>query len=75
MITKTMDLHELHKNLKELISQATSGTEIIFTEGKTPVARLVPIGQRVAGLHSGLIMTSNDFDEPLTDDFWIGEKA
>ncbi|MBA4379270.1 MAG: toxin-antitoxin (TA) system antitoxin [Anaerolinea sp.] len=75
MVTKTIDVHELQKNLKELVSQVTSGTEIIFTEGKTPVARLVPISQRVAGLHSGLIMTGKDFDEPLPDDFWIGEKA
>jgi hypothetical protein len=25
---------------------------------------------RVAGLHPGAIWTSDDFDEPLPDDFW-----
>jgi hypothetical protein len=29
-------------------------------------------GPRVAGLHAGAVWTSDDFDEPLPDDFWIG---
>jgi hypothetical protein len=46
-------------------------TEIILTEGDTPLAKLtqvekphMPTGQRVAGLHPGHWM-SDDFDEPL----------
>jgi hypothetical protein len=26
---------------------------------------------RIAGLHRGAIQTSDDFDEPLPDDFWL----
>jgi len=40
----------------------------------TPVARLVPISVRAAGLHAGAIWTSPDFDEPLPDEFWMGDK-
>ncbi len=29
---------------------------------------------RVAGLHSGAIQISEDFDEPLPDEFWMGEE-
>ncbi len=29
-------------------------------------------GQRKAGLHAGAIWVSEDFDEPLPDEFWTG---
>jgi antitoxin (DNA-binding transcriptional repressor) of toxin-antitoxin stability system len=72
MSTKTIDVHKAKTDLKELLSLAVTGTEIIFVEGDTPIARLVSIGRRVAGLHSGAIWTSNDFDEPLPEAFWVG---
>jgi predicted DNA-binding antitoxin AbrB/MazE fold protein len=28
---------------------------------------------RIAGLHRGEIWTSDDFDAPLPDEFWLGE--
>jgi hypothetical protein len=31
--------------------------------------------QPKAGLHLGAIWTSDDFDEPLSDGFWLGEEA
>ncbi|HID63406.1 MAG TPA: toxin-antitoxin (TA) system antitoxin [Anaerolineae bacterium] len=53
-----------------------AGTEIVLTEGNTPLARPVPIASsttpRTAGLHAGAIWTSDDFDEPLSEDFWAG---
>jgi len=53
-----------------------AGMEIILTEGSTPLARIVPMAEattpRVAGLHPGAIWTSEDFDEPLSEDFWTG---
>jgi len=57
---------------QELLSQIVSGVEWILTDGPTPVARLVPIPSRVAGLHAGAIWTSPDFDEPLPEEFWMG---
>jgi prevent-host-death family protein len=76
MQTKTVDVHEAQAHLAELLSLVTAGTEIILTEGSTPLARIVPIAgalmPRVAGLHLGAIWTSEDFDEPLPEEFWTG---
>ncbi|HEY9600570.1 MAG TPA: toxin-antitoxin (TA) system antitoxin [Allocoleopsis sp.] len=77
MPTKTVDVREAHISLDELLSLVRGGTEIVLTEGSTPLARLVPIAladtPRMAGLHSGAIWTSEDFDEPLPEKFWTGE--
>ena len=74
MLTKTVDIQEAHATLQELLSLVREGTEIVLTEGATPIARLAPIvstpAQRVAGLHAGAIWTSEDFDEPLPEEFW-----
>jgi len=76
MLRKTVDVREVQTNLQELLAQVREGTEIVLTEGTTPLARLVPIvlptTPRVAGLHPGAIWTSDDFDEPLPEDFWTG---
>lgn len=29
--------------------------------------------QRIAGLHEGQIWMSDDFNEPLPDEFWLGD--
>lgn len=29
---------------------------------------------RVLGLHLGSVQMSDDFDEPLPDEFWLGDK-
>jgi antitoxin (DNA-binding transcriptional repressor) of toxin-antitoxin stability system len=44
------------------------------------VARLVPVvahskKEGVAGLNRGTISTSEDFDEPLPDEFWLGRAV
>ena len=74
MLTKTVDVRETQTNLQELLSLVREGTEVILTEGTTPLARLVPIAlsttPRVAGLHAGAIWTSEGFDEPLPEEFW-----
>ena len=57
MHEKTVDLQETPTNLQDLLSLVRTGTEIILTEGATPLARVVPIPSssmpRVAGLHAG----------------------
>ena len=76
MQTKTVDVHEAQAHLTELLSLVTVGIEIILMEGSTPLARIVPMAgattPRVAGLHPGAIWTSEDFDEPLPEEFWTG---
>lgn len=73
MLTKYIDVKEAQARLRELLAQTTAGVEWILTDGTTPVARLVPVSARVAGLHEGAIRTSPDFDAPLPDEFWTGD--
>ncbi|MBV9865496.1 MAG: hypothetical protein JO316_09115 [Abitibacteriaceae bacterium] len=79
MIT-TIDLNEAQP-LSQLVNLAKAGNEIIIAEGSTPVARLTAIvpavstpQQRIAGLHQGIAWISEDFDQPLPDEFWIGNS-
>ncbi len=79
MPTKTVEVKQTQTYLKELLSLVVKGSEIILTQGNTPIARLVPIiaspaMPRVAGLHLGAIWMSDDFDEPLPDEFWLGKE-
>ena len=61
--------HQVLKSILKL-SLVADGTEVVLTEDNTPIARLVPISKRVAGLHTGAIWISEDFDAPLPDEFW-----
>jgi antitoxin (DNA-binding transcriptional repressor) of toxin-antitoxin stability system len=67
---KTVEVQEAQVRLRELLSQELQGEEFVLTEDNKPVARVIPILSRVAGLHTGAIWTSEDFDEPLSDRFW-----
>jgi antitoxin (DNA-binding transcriptional repressor) of toxin-antitoxin stability system len=74
MLAKTIDIRNERTDLDNLLSLIAEGTEVLLTDGDTPVARLVPIGKRVAGLHAGAIWASEDFDEPLPEEFWTGNQ-
>ena len=75
MLTKQVDVRESQINLHDLLTLVREGNEVVLTEGTTPLARVVPFvipgTPRVAGLHPGAIQTSEDFDEPLSEEFWI----
>ncbi|MEO0455928.1 MAG: toxin-antitoxin (TA) system antitoxin [Cyanobacteria bacterium P01_A01_bin.114] len=77
MLTQTFDVQSTVPTLEELLQLIENGTEILITEGDTPLARLVPVDakpvKRTAGLHSGALTMSDDFDAPLSDKFWLGE--
>ena len=77
-MTQTVSVDEAQDKLPDLLAEALAGNEVIITEHGTPVARLVPVvahskKKRVAGLNRGAISTSEDFDEPLPDEFWLGQ--
>jgi len=77
MSTKTVDINEAQSQWKKIMSLVKAGTEIILIEGSTLVARLVPVtpssSPRLPGLHAGAIWTSDDFDQPLAEEFWTGK--
>ncbi len=76
MVTKTIDISEARKQLPELLGLALAGTEVIIVAGDKPLAKLTPLDdvaqKRVAGLDDGAVWMSDDFDEPLPDEFWTG---
>lgn len=76
ILTKTMEVGEAQKRFPELLSWVSEGTVVVLKQEDTPFARLVPFvsppKSRVAGLHQGAIWTSDDFDEPLPEEFWMG---
>jgi prevent-host-death family protein len=73
---KTVTIEEAQGHLDELIEKAHAGDEVILAKGGEPVAKLVPLAKRksrrVFGQCKGEIWTSDDFDDPLPDDFWLG---
>jgi prevent-host-death family protein len=77
MLTQTVDVGEVESQFAELLQLINKGAEVILTKKNVPVARLVPIEpikkQRIPGLHAGAIWTSDDFDDPLPEEFWLGE--
>lgn len=76
MIAKIIDIHEAQTRLFELLALVTAGSEVLVTQAQRPVMRLMPVStdakQRIPGLHVGMGWISDDFDEPLADEFWAG---
>ena len=68
MKTETVDVNDAQVQLKELVQRAISGVRVVLSENGKPLAQIVPLRRRVAGLHPGAIWTSDDFDEPLPQD-------
>ena len=74
MQTETIDVGEAQSQLKDLVHRVVTGVHVILSENKKPVAHLLPVGVRVAGLHAGAMSTNDDFDAPLPDGFWTEGK-
>jgi len=78
MGAKAVDIQDAQGRLREIIALVDSGTDVVLTEGERELARIVPIAPpqttRVAGLHPGAISTTDDFDEPLPEQFWTGPE-
>lgn len=62
MQTETIDVAEAQAHLKELVHRVREGLQVILSENEKPVARILPVSPRVAGLDPGSIWTSDDFD-------------
>lgn len=79
-MSKTIDIHDSSVDLATLVELARGGDEVILSEGDKPLAKLTPIspadtttGPRIMGLHAGSVWISDDFDDPLPDEFWLGQ--
>jgi prevent-host-death family protein len=79
-MSDTWNVHKAKTHLSTLIDRALRGEEVVISRANRPVVRLVPLApvsrRRTPGLHasSGYWMAP-DFDEPLPDSFWFGERS
>jgi antitoxin (DNA-binding transcriptional repressor) of toxin-antitoxin stability system len=74
----TVNIHEKDTHLDELLRLLETTKEILLTDENTPIARLISVEptlpSRIPGLGIGTIWVSDDFDDPLPDEFWLGEE-
>ena len=79
-MSTTLTVTEAQGKLAQLLEMAQAGHEVFIEDPQKGKARLVPVartesfGPRVLGLHEGEIWMSEDFNAPLSDSFWLGEK-
>ncbi len=82
MSNKTFDLTQLPISLIELLSLIQDYQEIVITNDNIPVARLTRLNSVTQtswqsektpkpGINMGAMVMSDDFDEPLPDEFWL----
>ena len=78
MATQTINIEKVEKQLAELLEIVAHDGEIVIAQNGKPIARLASVApakkKRIAGLNRGTIWTSEDFDEPLPDEFWLGKE-
>lgn len=73
----TVTVQEAKTQLTELIQLAEQGEEIVIAQDDQPRVKLIPVapkqmGKRVFSEYRGKIRMSEDFDDPLPNDFWLG---
>lgn len=77
MSTMTVDVKDAEMQLSKLLALALAGQKVVISENQESVVQLVPIRKtqkrRIAGLHRGAMRMRDDFNDPLPDDFWLGE--
>ena len=75
---RSVDIREAREMLSELVALVADGDEVIITGDSQPLAKLVSASphtkKRVAGLHQGAMTASEDFDDPLPDEFLTGTE-
>jgi antitoxin (DNA-binding transcriptional repressor) of toxin-antitoxin stability system len=78
-VTTTIDITTVQE-VRDLLSLLETDKEIILTNANTPVAKLAAIPQvyppkdgRIADMHPN-IWVSDDFDEPVPEQYWNSRK-
>jgi len=68
---KMVNTHEAKTHLSKLLERVRKGERIIIARAGKPVAVLSPIEEipqpRVPGIDAGVVIISEDFDEPLEE--------
>ncbi len=79
MAIETINIDKIDSQLAQLLAIVADKGEVVIAQNGKPLAYLEPVKQhpkkkRIAGLNRGMIWTSSDFDAPLPDEFWLGDK-
>lgn len=75
MAVKTVQRDEFEQSAGPLLDYVNQGNEVIIVEAQEVCARLAPAkAKHRAGMHRGEVWVSEDFDEPLPEEFWLGER-
>ena len=76
MTATTIDVHDAQTQLLQLLALVLKGGDVVIAKDNVPLVRLVPVEPpkkgRTAGMHNGAMRMSDNFNEPLPDDFWSG---
>ncbi len=78
-MTKTINLND-NISIQTVIALTRNGDEVVIEENGEPLAKVSPIEKpkiqkkRTAGLGTGIIWMSDDFDDELPDEFWGFDK-
>lgn len=68
----TVNLYEAKTSLSKLVDRVAKGERIVIAKAGKPMARLVPLENRVAvrspGDWAGRVHIGEDFDEPLPEE-------
>lgn len=71
MVMQQITLKSISETLRDLVEAALNGEEVIITKNNQPVIKLTPVSPvkqpRQPGSAKGLVIISDDFDEPLDD--------
>ncbi len=76
MTIETVDVKFAEKEFARWLELVQEGVEVVLVDDDKPLARILPVDarpKRIPGLNRGEIKTSDDFDEPLPESFWLGE--
>lgn len=75
MSAKHVTLAEANGHLAELMEAAQRGVEVFIEAGNQTQVKLVAVTRsralRVLGMYRGKLRMREDFDAPLSDDFWL----
>ncbi|OQX60981.1 MAG: hypothetical protein B5M51_09240 [Anaerolinea sp. 4484_236] len=78
MTTKVVTAHDMQAQISDLLVLISNGIDVVIEKDDKPFAKLVAIHEsdvkRIPGLNKGEIWVSDDFDDPLPDEFWLGRK-
>lgn len=77
-MTRIVNLSGPDLHLEELLTSSDPGDEIVLALDKKPelaFTSLLPVPkERIPDLEHGKIWISDDFDDPLPDEFWMGTE-